>query len=97
MSMQRPRLRALIEYVQQSARLRTKVVSNVADYGRFLLMEHQLAGVDGVQLNDTGHDGDDELWLCVPRPPNPELPPKADSPWLAPWLTVGAALLQAPK
>jgi hypothetical protein len=28
--------------------------------------------------------------------PNPELPPKADSPWLAPWLTVGA-LLQAPK
>ena len=97
MSMQRPRLRALIEYVQQSARLRAKVVSNVADYGRFLLMEHQLAGVDGVQLDDSGHDGDDELWLSVPRPPNPELPPKADSPWLAPWLTVGAALLQAPK
>jgi hypothetical protein len=97
MSMQRSRLRALVEYVQQSARLRTKVVSNVADYGRFLLMEHQLAGVDGVQLDDNGHDGDDELWLSVPRPPNPELPPKADSPWLAPWLTVGAALLQAPK
>ena len=97
MSMQRPRLRALIEYVQQSARLRAKVVSNVTDYGRFLLMEHQLAGVDGVRLNDNGHDGDDELWLSVPRPPNPELPPKAESPWLAPWLTVGAALLQAPK
>ncbi|HTO43072.1 MAG TPA: AAA domain-containing protein [Burkholderiales bacterium] len=97
MSIQRSRLLALIEYLQHSVRSRTKVVSNVTDYGRFLALEQQLAALDGVKLNDGGDDGDDELWLSVPRPPNPEPPPKADDPWLAPWLAVGGPLLQEPR
>jgi very-short-patch-repair endonuclease len=97
MSIQRQRLLALIDYVQQSVRLRTKVVPNVVDHGRFLLFEHQLVAVDGVRLNDSGQDGDDEAWLSVPRPPGPQLPPGPGSPWLAPWLNVGAALLVAPR
>ena len=97
MSIERPRLAALIEYVQQSARSRAKVVSNVSDHGRFLLMEHHLAALEGVKLNDAGPDGEDEVWLSVPRPPNPELPPRADSPWLAAWLAVGGPLLQPPR
>jgi very-short-patch-repair endonuclease len=91
---QRRRLLALIEYVQQSARTRTKVVSNVTDHGLFLLFEHQLAGVDGARLDDPGED---DVWLSVPRPPGPLLPPGADNPWLSPWLAVGIALLVAPK
>ncbi len=97
MSIERPRLAALIEYVQQSARSRAKVVSNVSDHGRFLLMEHHLAALEGVKLNDAGPDGEDEVWLSVPRPPNPELPPRAESPWLAAWLAVGGPLLQTPR
>jgi very-short-patch-repair endonuclease len=95
--MQRPRLLALIEYLQHSVRSRAKVVSNVTAHGRFLVLEQQLAGLDGVKLNDGGQDGEEELWLSVPRPPNPELPPQADSPWLAAWLAVGGPLLQEPK
>jgi len=91
------RLQALIDYVAQTARTRGKVVSNVTDHGMFLLFEHQLAAVDGSRLNDAGADGDDEIWLTVSRPPGPELPPRPDNPWLAPWLAVGVAVLVAPK
>src|SRR4029453_3730033 len=97
MSNERPRLAALIEYVQQSARGRAKLVSNVSDYGRFLLMEHHLAGLEGVKLNDAGPDGEDEVWLSVPRPPNPEPPPRTESPWLAAWLAVSGPLPEAPR
>jgi very-short-patch-repair endonuclease len=94
---QRRRLAALIDYVQQSARARTKVVANVTDHGLFLLFEHQLAGLDGARLNEAGDDGQDGIWLSVPRPPGPSVPPGADNAWLAPWLAVGIALLVAPK
>jgi hypothetical protein len=67
---------------------------NVTDHGLFLLFEHQLAGVDGARLDD---EGEDDVWLSVPRPPGPALPPGADNPWLSPWLAVGIALLVAPK
>jgi very-short-patch-repair endonuclease len=97
MRIQTQRLLALIEYVQQSARLRTKVVSNVTDHGRFLLFDHQLSTVDGVRLDDSGPEGDDEIWLSVPRPPGPEVPPHSDNPWLAPWIEIGVALLVAPR
>ena len=97
MSNERPRLVGLIEYVQHAVRSRAKLVSNVSDYGRFLLMEHHLAGLEGVKLNDAGPDGDDEVWLSVPRPPNPEPPPRAENPWLAAWLAVGGPLLQPPR
>jgi very-short-patch-repair endonuclease len=97
MSIQRQRLLALIDYVQQSVKLRTKLVPNVVDHGRFLLLEHQLVAVDAVRLNDAGQDGADEVWLSVPRPPGPRLPPEPDNPWLAPWLNVGVALLVAPR
>ena len=97
MTIQKQRLLALIEYVQQSARMRTRTVSNVTDHGRFLLLEQQLAGMEGIRANDAGVDGNDELWLSVPRPPGPELPPRPESPWLLPWLVVSGPLLQSPQ
>ena len=97
MSIQRQRLAALVAYVQQSARLRAKVVSDVTGHGNFLLFQQQAAGMEGLRLNDTGPDGDDEIWLSVPRPPGPELPPKPENAWLAPWVAVGGPLLQPPK
>ncbi len=94
---ERRRLTALIEYVQQSARSRAKPVANVTDHGMFLLFEHQLASIDGSRLDDPGSDGEDEIWLSVPRPPSPQLPPQAGNAWLTPWLNVGIAVLVAPK
>lgn len=91
------RLAGLIEYVRQSARTRTRVVYNVTEHGRFLLAEPQARALEGIRLDGTGADGDDEVWLAVPRPPNPVLPPRAESPWLAPWLGVGEAMLGAPR
>jgi very-short-patch-repair endonuclease len=96
-SLQKRRLQGLIDYVQQSARTRARVVSNVTDHGLFLLFQHQVAGINGARLDDAGADGEDEIWLSLPRPPGPELPPCADNPWLAPWLAVGIAVLVAPK
>ena len=97
MTLQQKRLVALVDYAQQSLRTRSRVVSNVADHGSFLLFDHQAGAIDGVRLNDGGADGDDEIWLSVPHPPGPEVPPQSDSAWLAPWLNVGAAMLVAPQ
>jgi very-short-patch-repair endonuclease len=94
---QQRRLVALVDYAQQSMRTRSRVVSNVADHGSFLLFDHQAGAIEGVRLNDGGADGDDEIWLSVPHPPGPDVPPQSDSPWLAPWLNVGAAMLVAPQ
>ena len=96
-SLSRRRLQSLIDYVQQSARSRARVVSNITDHGMFLLFQHQVGSIDGVRLDDAGPDGEDEIWLSLPRPPSPELPPSTDNPWLAPWLAVGIAVLVAPK
>jgi len=95
-TLQQKRLVALVDYAQQSMRTRSRVVSNVADHGSFLLFDHQAGAIEGVRLNGGG-DGGDEVWLSVPHPPGPEVPPQAGSPWLAPWLNVGAAMLVAPQ
>src|SRR5512144_2060563 len=73
--LQRRRLQGLIDYVQQSARSRARVVSNVTDHGMFLLFQHQVGSIDGIRLDDAGPDGEDEIWLSLPRPPSPQLPP----------------------
>ncbi len=97
MNIQQRRLLALVDYTQQSLRTRSRVVSNVADHGSFLLFDHQALSIDGLRLNHGGPDGDDEIWLSVPRPEGPAVPPQAESPWLAPWLNVGIAMLAAPE
>lgn len=97
MNIQQRRLLALVDYTQQSLRTRSRVISNVADHGSFLLFDHQALGIDGLRLNDGGPDGDDEIWLSVPHPAGPGVPPQADSPWLTPWLNVGIAMLVAPE
>ncbi|MEO8132607.1 MAG: AAA domain-containing protein [Betaproteobacteria bacterium] len=97
MTIQKRRLIALVDFAQQTLRTRSRVVSDVASYGGFLLFEQQARAVQGLRFDDGGADGDDEIWLAVPHPPNPQVPPQADSPWLSPWLNVGTALGSAPE
>jgi very-short-patch-repair endonuclease len=95
-TLQRRRLVALVDYAQQSLRTRSRVVSNVSDHGSFLLFDHQASAIDGIRLNIDGGEGEDDVWLSVPRHRSPEVPPQSDSAWLTPWLNVGAATLEAP-
>jgi very-short-patch-repair endonuclease len=96
-NLQHRRLVALVDYAQQSLLTRSRAVSNVADHGSLLLFDQQAQGIEGLRLNDGGPDGDDEIWLSVPHPPAPEVPPQTENAWLAPWLNVGAAVRSAPR
>jgi hypothetical protein len=50
-SIERDRLLSLVEFVQQSARLRAKPAANVATHGLFALYEHQMQGLPGIRVN----------------------------------------------
>jgi len=88
---------ALVDFAQQSLRTRGRAVTDVANHGSVLLFEHQAREIQGLRFDDYGADGDDEIWLSVPRPPIPAVPPQAESPWLSPWLNVGTAVRAAPQ
>ncbi|MBI1395770.1 MAG: AAA family ATPase [Betaproteobacteria bacterium] len=96
-SLHHTRLLELVEYVVQSTLQRQRVVANVRDHASFVLHEQQLAGIEGLRTNVPAAEPDEAVWLCLARPGNPQLPPKADSPWLAPWLEIGHASLAAPR
>jgi hypothetical protein len=51
MTIEKERLLSLIEYAQQSARLRTKPVSTITQHNEFALYEHQLRDRPGISLN----------------------------------------------
>ena len=67
MSIEKDRLLSLIEYSQQSARLRSKTVASVAAHGLFALYEHEIRGLPGIQINVIGPESEDEIWLTVKR------------------------------
>jgi len=95
-SLGKRRLLALIDFAQESLRTRTRAVVNVADYGSFTLFDRQARELDGLRLNIAPADGSDEIWLTVTPAASPEVPPGPESPWLAPWLGVGPAMLAPP-
>src|SRR3954463_10296995 len=95
-TIQQRRLIALVDFAQQSLRSRTRVACDIASHDSFLLYEHQAREVPGL-IEGRRADSDDEVWLCVPHPPGPQMPPQAESAWLSPWLTVGAGVNAPPQ
>jgi very-short-patch-repair endonuclease len=77
-------------------RTRTRAVTNVADHGSFALFDHQVVDLEGARVNVAPAESDGEIWLSVPHPTSPEIPPEADNPWLAPWLNVGPGMMAPP-
>ena len=67
MSFEKDRLLSLIEFAQQSARLRGKPAATIAAHGLFGLYEHEIQGLPGIRFNVNGPDGEDEMWLAVER------------------------------
>ena len=67
MSIGKDRLLSLVEFVQQSARLRGKPAANVATHGLFAFYEHHLQGLPGIRVNVNIAESEDEIWLAVTR------------------------------
>jgi very-short-patch-repair endonuclease len=66
-SLEQDRLVALIEFAKESAKLRAKPASTVAQHGVFALWEHEVQGRPGITLNLDRDDDADEVWLEVKR------------------------------
>jgi hypothetical protein len=86
MSIEQERLLSLVEFAQQSARLRTAPAANISQHRIFALPEHQLQGLPGVGLNGgNGNVGDDEIWLSIERRRETK-PPDMKNAILRPWV-----------
>ncbi|MGH7848355.1 MAG: AAA domain-containing protein, partial [Candidatus Binatia bacterium] len=84
-NIEQERLLSLIEYAQQSARLRAKPASTITQHNQFALYEHQLRDRPGISLNIEKGDGEDEVWLVVERLHETK-PPDITSAVLQPWI-----------
>lgn len=85
MSIERDRLLSLVEFAQQSARLRSKPAATVTEHGLFALYEHQMQGLPGIRVNVNGAESEDEIWLAVKRLHEVK-PPDIASTVLRPWV-----------
>ncbi len=96
MSIERDRLLSLIEFSQQSARLRGKPAATVAAHGLFALYEHEIQGLPGIRINVNGPDSEDEIWLAVERL-HETRPPDVASAVLRPWVQMTQAPTEEPR
>ena len=65
MPIEQERLSSLIEFAQQSARLRAKLVSDVKQHNIFHEYERDIAELPGLHFNGT--DDDKAVWLVIER------------------------------
>ncbi len=96
MSIERDRLLSLIEFSQQSARLRGKPAATVAAHGLFALHEHELQGLPGIHINVNGPDREDEIWLTIERL-HETRPPDIAGAVLRPWVQMTQAPTEEPR
>ena len=94
--LQRDRLISLIEFAREAAGLRSNPSPTVAHHGLFSLWEHQTQGLPGIELNWTGDDDSDDVWLSVARL-HETRPPRATSSGLRPWLQLAASPADEPR
>ncbi|MBI3620993.1 MAG: AAA family ATPase [Nitrospirae bacterium] len=85
MSIERDRLLSLVEFAQQTARIRSKPAANVTEHGLFALYEHQMQGLPGIRVNVNDPESEDEIWLVVKRLHETK-PPDITSAVLRPWV-----------
>lgn len=96
MSIEKDRLLSLIEFAQQSARLRAKPISSVAQHNEFALYEHQLQGLPGIRLNENGSDTEEEIWLVVERMHERQAP-EVKNAVLRPWIHIAQTPTEDPR
>ena len=96
MSVERDRLLSLIEFSQQSARLRSKPAATVTVHGLFALYEHQIQGLPGIRINVNGLESEEEIWLAVERL-HETRPPNVASAVLRPWIQMTHGPTEEPR
>lgn len=96
MRVERDRLLSLIEFSQQSARLRGKPAATVATHGLFALYEHEIQGLPGIRINVNGPESEDEIWLSVERL-HEMRPPDIASAVLQPWVQMTQVPTEEPR
>ena len=95
-TIERERLLSLVEFAQQSARLRSKPAATVAEHGLFALYEHQMQGLPGIRVNVNSADSEDETWLAVSRLHEIK-PPNITSAVLLPWVLMTQSPSEEPS
>jgi very-short-patch-repair endonuclease len=90
------RLLSLVEFAQQTARLRSAPVASIAQHGIFALHEHQLQRLPGFKIGVNGNESEDEVWLTVERL-HAGSPPEVTSAVLRPWIQVAQGPMEEPK
>ena len=90
------RLLSLIEFSQQSERLRGKPAATVTAHGLFALYEHEIQGLPGIHINVSGIESEDEIWLSVERL-HEKKPPDVGSPLVRPWVQMTQAPTEEPR
>ena len=96
MNLERTRLLSLIEFSQQSARLRGKPAATIAAHDLFALYEHEIQGLPGIRINVNGLESDDEIWLAVERL-HETRPPDIASAVLRPWVRMTQEPAEEPR
>ena len=96
MNVARARLLSLIEFSQQSARLRGKPAATVAAHGLFDLYEHEIQGLPGIRINVNSPESEDEIWLAVERL-HEMRPPGIASAVLRPWVQMTQSPTEEPR
>jgi very-short-patch-repair endonuclease/Cdc6-like AAA superfamily ATPase len=95
MDLERSRIISLIDFSQQSARLRGKPAATVSGHGQFSFYEHEIQGLPGIRLNPDPSSLD-EIWLAVERL-HERKPPEVTNPTLRPWVKMTQSPTEDPR
>src|SRR5271170_7637563 len=95
MDLERSLIISLIDFSQQSARLRGKPAATVSGHGQFSFYEHEIQGLPGIRLNPDPSSLD-EIWLAVERL-HERKPPEVTNPTLRPWVKMTQSPTEDPR
>ncbi len=96
MTIELSRVVSIIEYAQQSARMKASPVASVTSHDLFTLWEQAAQGRIGVLVNPDTKEENDERWLVIQRLQQSN-PPSIKSAVLKPWLELSQEPYTAPK
>src|SRR5438094_5876028 len=96
MSLEKDRLLCLVEFAQQTARLRSKPETSVTEHRLFALYEHQMQGLSGIRVDVNGAESEDEIWLAMERL-HEMRPPDITSAVLRPWVQMTQSPNEEPR
>ena len=88
-TLQAKRLHELIDFCHEVEKLRSPIVSHIAQHRDFSLYENEMADIPGVDLHppetDSESESENEIWFSVKRLMETQAP-KIKNAWLHPWL-----------